>query len=107
MEFLIILVFGFALMWVLIVLPQRRRQAAHAAMVGEIETGDEILTTGGLYGTVRRVGDDELGVEVAPGVEVRVAKRAVAAVVPPADEGDATEYAADGATEDSTGAERR
>jgi preprotein translocase subunit YajC len=39
------------------------------------------VTAGGLYGTVTRVGGDDVAVEVAPGVEVRVARRAVAAIV--------------------------
>jgi preprotein translocase subunit YajC len=64
-------------------MPQRRRQAAHRRLVDEINAGDEIMTSGGLLGRVTRVGEDELGLEVAKGVEVRVAKRAVAAVLPP------------------------
>jgi preprotein translocase subunit YajC len=83
MDFLIILLFGFGIMWLLIVLPQRRRQRAHEELVGNIRPGDYILTAGGLYGTVLEVGDDDLGLEVSPDIEVRVAKRAVTTVVPP------------------------
>jgi preprotein translocase subunit YajC len=83
MDFLIILLFGFGVMWLLIVLPQRRRQRAHEELVGNIRPGDYVLTTGGLYGTVLEVGDDDLGLEVSPDIEVRVAKRAVTTVVPP------------------------
>jgi preprotein translocase subunit YajC len=83
MEFLIILLFGFAIMWLLIVMPQRRRQRAHEEMVGKLTPGDYVLTAGGLYGTVLDVGEDDLGLEVSPDVEVRVAKRAVTSVVPP------------------------
>ena len=51
--------------------------------------GDEILTAGGFYGVVREVGeDDDLVVEIAPGTDVRMARRAVAAIVPPEDEYD-------------------
>jgi preprotein translocase subunit YajC len=88
MGFLLILIIGFILMWLLIIVPQRRRQAAHQQLVANLERGDEIITAGGLYGFVRTVGDEELGVEVAPGVEVRVAKRAVATVLPPEEEGE-------------------
>ena len=42
-----------------------------------------MITSGGLYGTVTDVGEDDLGLEVAPDVEVRIAKRAVGGVVPP------------------------
>ena len=83
MDFLIILLFGFAVLWLLIVLPQRRRQRAHEEMVGGLKPGDYVLTSGGLYGTILEVGEDDLGVEVAPDVEVRVAKRAVSVLVPP------------------------
>ena len=83
MDFVIILLFGFAVMWLLIVLPQRRRQRAHEELVGNLRPGDYVLTAGGLYGTVLEVGDDDLGLEVSPDIEVRVAKRAVTTVVPP------------------------
>ncbi|MEX2646488.1 MAG: preprotein translocase subunit YajC [Gaiellaceae bacterium] len=83
MSFLIILLFGFAVMWLLIVLPQRRRQRAHEELVGKLRPGDYVLTAGGLYGTVLEVGDDDLGLEVSPDIEVRVAKRAVTTLVPP------------------------
>src|SRR5688572_6490795 len=83
MSFLIILVIGFVLMWLLIVLPQRRRQAAHAGLIESLEPGDYVVTAGGLYGTVTEVGEDDLGLEIAPDVEVRVAKRAIGAVIPP------------------------
>jgi preprotein translocase subunit YajC len=83
MDFLIILLFGFAVMWLLIVLPQRRRQRAHEELVGKLGPGDYVLTAGGLYGTVLDVGEDDLGLEVSPDIEVRVAKRAVTTLVPP------------------------
>lgn len=83
MDFLIILLFGFGVLWVLIVLPQRRRQRAHEAMIGGLKAGDYVLTSGGLYGTILDIGEDDLGLEVAPDVEVRVAKRAVSLLVPP------------------------
>ena len=78
MDFLIILGIGFAFMWLLIVLPQRRRQSAHARMLAGIGPGDEIVTAGGLYGTVRGIDDEAVTLEVAPGIEVRVARGAVA-----------------------------
>jgi len=80
-DLLIIILVGFGVMWLLIVLPQRRRAAAHERMVSGLREDDEIVTAGGLHGRVTRIGEDDLGVEVAPGVEVRLARRAVAAVV--------------------------
>ena len=83
MEFLIFIVLGFLLMWLFVVLPQRRRIAAHERLVESIKPGDEVVTAGGLYGDVTEVGDDEIAMEIAPGVEVRVAMRAIGAVIPP------------------------
>ena len=84
---LVIIVAMLALLWFVFVMPQRRRQQAQRAMLERVEVGDEILTAGGLYGFVREVGEhDELTVEIAPGIDVRIARRSVAAVVPPEDE---------------------
>ena len=84
---LIIIVAMFALLWLLLIRPQRQRLQEQRRLHAEIEVGDEILTAGGLYGHVRELGDeDDLIVEIAPGTEVRMARRAVAGIVPPEDE---------------------
>ncbi|MEN3312750.1 MAG: preprotein translocase subunit YajC [Actinomycetota bacterium] len=70
-----------ALMWFLIIRPQRRRQQEAQRLLSRIAVGKEIVTAGGLYGTVTAVEGDEVRVEIAEGVEVRIAKRAVAGVV--------------------------
>ncbi len=80
MEFLIPLLFAVILMWVLIVLPQRRRASAHRRMMAGLRVGDEIMTAGGFYGTITRIGDEDVRVELAPGTEVRLARGAVASV---------------------------
>ena len=104
-EFLIILLFGFGLMWLLVVMPQRRQQRAHADMVNRLGEGDYVLTTGGLYGTVTDIGEDDLGIEIAPDVEVRIAKRAVGAVIPPEEIEEEEIPDAGAAGEDTVGAE--
>jgi preprotein translocase subunit YajC len=68
------------LAWVFLVLPARRRQRSHAAMQDELEVGDEIITAGGMHGVVREIHDDELRIEIAPGVVVTLDRRAAAAV---------------------------
>jgi preprotein translocase subunit YajC len=81
---LIVIVAMFALLWLLFIRPQRRRAQAQHELVSGVQLGDEILTVGGIYGTVLEVRDeDELVVEIAPETQVRVARRAVAAVLPP------------------------
>jgi preprotein translocase subunit YajC len=92
MEILIPIALLIALTYFVLVRPQRRRQQQQKEMLSELETGSEILTAGGLYGTVRNVGDSELVVEIAPGTNVKLDKRAVAMVVP--EEGPITEPAA-------------
>jgi preprotein translocase subunit YajC len=66
--------------WLLFVVPARRRQRSHAGMQEEIEVGDEIITAGGLHATVRELGDEQLRVEIAPNVVATLDRRAVAAV---------------------------
>jgi preprotein translocase subunit YajC len=83
MNGLIVIVLLFALVWLLLIRPQRRRQAVQSQMLSSVEVGDEIVTAGGLYGHVRELGDEELLVEIAPGTNVRIARRAVAAVLEP------------------------
>ena len=76
--FLILLIL-FAAVWLLFVLPARRRRFQHAAMQDSVEAGDEIITAGGLHGTVRELADDTVRVEIAPSVLVTLDKRAIAA----------------------------
>lgn len=82
MASLIIIVVMLVLMWLLLIRPQRRRQSQQAQMLSSLELGDEILTAGGLFGHIVAIGEDDVTVEVAPGTNVRVAKRAVSAVIP-------------------------
>jgi preprotein translocase subunit YajC len=70
-----------ALMWFLLIRPQRRRQLEQQRMIDSLRIGKEIVTAGGLYGTVTEVAGDEVRLEIADGIEVRVAKRAIAAIV--------------------------
>ncbi len=69
------------LMWFLLIRPQRRRQLDQQRMIESLAVGKEIVTAGGLYGTVTRVEADEVRLEIADGLEVRIAKRAVAGIV--------------------------
>lgn len=81
---LIVIVAMLVLAWLLLIRPARRRQVAQQQLHAGLEPGDEILTAGGIFGRVRALqGEDELLVEFAPNVELRVARRAVAAVIPP------------------------
>ncbi len=82
MGFLIPLIVLFAIMYLFLIRPQQRRRQAQLDLLKQVEEGDEIITVGGLYGTVRGVDGDELRLEIAPGTNVRLDRRAVAALVP-------------------------
>jgi preprotein translocase subunit YajC len=77
--YVIVLVALFALMWLLLIRPQRRRQAEQAQMQDHLRAGEEILTAGGIHGTIKAIEGDIVHVEIAPGTLVRVDRRAVAA----------------------------
>jgi preprotein translocase subunit YajC len=79
--YLIILVALFALMWFLLIRPQRRRSEAQMTMQDRLRIGDEIITAGGLHATVQSIEGEVLEIEIAPGTVVRLDRRAVAAVV--------------------------
>ena len=79
------------LMWFVLIRPQRRRQVEQQRMMNSLEVGKEIVTAGGLYGTVTALDDDEVRLRIAPEVEVKVAKRAIAGVLSAEDELDAAE----------------
>ncbi len=86
---LLVIVALLLVMWLVLVRPQRRRQLAQRDMLSNLHVGDEIVTAGGLYGEIEEIGDEDLLVEIAPDVSVRVAKRAVAAVTPADEEEEA------------------
>lgn len=93
--FLFIIVIGFLLIYLLFVRPQKRRQSEQQRMTNDLRVGDEVLTAGGIYGTISQVEDDQVTVEIAPRTEVRVARRAIAGVTrePEEDETEETEGA--------------
>jgi len=82
----------FVLLYALLIRPQRQKQRAQQAMLSKVAPGDEVLTVGGIYGIVQELDDDDdLVVEIAEGIHVRMARRAVASVIPAEEEEDAGE----------------
>lgn len=87
MASLILLLAMFVLLWVLLIRPQRQKQLKQQQLLSSVEPGDEVLTVGGLYGIVRDIDEeDDLIVEIAEGIQVRIARRAVGGVVKPDEE---------------------
>jgi preprotein translocase subunit YajC len=79
--YLIVIVAIFVLLWLLVLRPQRQRQAEQLQMQDTLHVGDEVITAGGIRGYVRKLDEEVLEVEIAPDVLVRLDRRAVAAVV--------------------------
>ena len=77
----IFILFLLVIVWFLLIRPQRKRQLESQRLLESRDVGKEIVTAGGLYGTITALEDDEARVEIADGVEVRVAKRAIAGVL--------------------------
>jgi len=79
--------FALAIGWFLLVLagaywfmvrPQRQSMAEHVVLLENLEVGDEIISAGGVYGTIRGLRDDVIDLEVADGVTIKLARGAVA-----------------------------
>ena len=72
------LILIFAIMYFLMIRPQQKKMAQHREMVASLKKGDSVVTQGGLIGRVTAVRDDELEVEIAPGVKVRAVRGTIA-----------------------------
>jgi preprotein translocase subunit YajC len=80
--FLIIIV-ALVFLYFVLLRPQKRRQVASQQMLDSLEVGDEVVTAGGIIGAITALDGDEVRVRIAPELEVRVARRAIAAIVGP------------------------
>ncbi len=68
-----------AIFYFMLIRPQKKRVEEHRRLIQSIAIGDEVVTIGGMHGTVRRIGDDDCELEIAPGTNVRFSKTAIAA----------------------------
>jgi preprotein translocase subunit YajC len=64
----------------LFIAPQRKKQKEHEKMLGSLQSGDEVLTNGGIYGVVTNVKDDRFIVRIADNTKIEVAKGFISAV---------------------------
>ena len=96
MATLILLAAMFVLLWAFLIRPQRRKQQEQQQLLASVEPGDEILTVGGIYGIVTEIDDeDDLIVEIAEGIQVRISRRAVGGVVKPEEDVEDEEHEED------------
>ncbi len=82
---LMIVIFG-AIMYFLMIRPQQKRMREHQEMVNAVQPGTRVLLTSGIYATVLHMGERQMIVEVAPGVEITVVKGHISKVVTDDDE---------------------
>jgi preprotein translocase subunit YajC len=72
----------FAAFYFLLIRPQQKRQKAHNQMVNGLSPGDDVLTAGGILGTVTAVSDHYITLKIADNVEIKIQKSTTSAVVP-------------------------
>ena len=70
------------LFYFMLIRPQMKRSKEHKDMLGKLAKGDEVVTTGGLAGTVREIGENFVTVEIAEGVNVKMQRSAIGSVMP-------------------------
>lgn len=71
-----------AIMYFIMIRPQMKRQKEHRQMLEKLHKGDEVITSGGIAGTVAAISESFITVEVADGVQLRVQKGAISNVLP-------------------------
>ena len=76
------LVLIFVVFYFLLIRPQTKRAKEHKEMVAKLQTGDEVVTNGGLLGRITEVGDNFLALEVADRVTIKVQKFQVSQLMP-------------------------
>jgi preprotein translocase subunit YajC len=78
----LLIILLFVVGYLVLMRPQKRRQQAAQQMLDNLQVGDEVVTAGGIYGEVQEIRDEDVLVEIAPALTVRVARRAIGGVVP-------------------------
>lgn len=71
----------FAVFYFLIIRPQQTKQKEHRTMLANLKRNDQVVTSGGLYGRVTVLTDDVVTLEIAPNVQVRVARPQIATII--------------------------
>lgn len=75
---LVFLAFLIAIFYFMLIRPQKRRVQQHRALIDSVGLGDEVVTIGGIFGTVRALRDDEIELQIATGTTIRIVKSAIA-----------------------------
>jgi preprotein translocase subunit YajC len=82
MGFILMMGLFFVIFYFMLIRPQSKRAKEHRTMLAALAAGDEVVTSGGILGRVVEVGDNFITLEVADGVQLKVQKGQVAALMP-------------------------
>ena len=74
-------IFIFGAMYFLMIAPQRKKQKEHQKMLASLDTGDEIMTSGGIYGEITNKKDDRYVIRIADNTKIEIGKGFVQTVV--------------------------
>lgn len=82
-SFLIVIAGMFVIFYLFLIAPQRKQQKKHREMLGSLRKGDKVMTTGGMFGTVTNVHENELTLKVDEknNIRARFSKSAIASVI--------------------------
>lgn len=75
------LILIFVVFYMLLIRPQQKKMKAHQAMIAAVKRGDQVITSGGMYGKVTKVDDDSVTVEIAKEVNVKIVKGTLTDIV--------------------------
>ncbi len=75
------LIFIFVIFWFLVIRPQQRKSKAHRKLVEALKKGDEVVTDGGIHGTIQKVTDNNVTMEIAPKVSIKIIRSRISDVV--------------------------
>jgi preprotein translocase subunit YajC len=97
---LIFLALLIGVFYFMLIRPQKRQAEQRRELIESVEAGDEVITIGGMHGTVRLIDDDDVELEVAPGIVVRYVKSAIARKVWDDDEAEEADALAEASDDD-------
>lgn len=80
----------FVIFYFLIIMPARKKQKQHQNMIAALKGGERVITSGGIYGTVTRVMEDRIEIEVGRNTTIQVTKPSIAAIIDPQGQGSDT-----------------
>lgn len=81
-SFLFMMILFFAIFYFLLIRPQQKQAKEHKGMIESLSKGDEVVTSGGIVGQIKKIGDNFIELEVAKDLEVKVQKNAITTVLP-------------------------